>query len=58
LLKSLANTVTEEKRAEIESYFWMLEEYRVSVFAQELKTSIPISGKRLKKKYGEIERMV
>ena len=28
-------------------YRWMLEEFRISLFAQELKTSIPISAKRL-----------
>ncbi len=28
-------------------YRWMLEEFRVSLFAQELKTSLPISPKRL-----------
>lgn len=28
-------------------YRWMLEEFRISVFAQELKTSVPVSGKRL-----------
>jgi ATP-dependent helicase HrpA len=28
-------------------YRWMLEEFRVSLFAQELKTSVPVSGKRL-----------
>ena len=26
---------------------WMVEEYRVSLFAQELKTSIPVSPKRM-----------
>jgi ATP-dependent helicase HrpA len=31
----------------LEQYRWMLEEFRVSLFAQELKTSIPISAKRL-----------
>ena len=29
------------------TYRWMLEEFRVSTFAQELKTSVPVSGKRL-----------
>jgi len=29
------------------TYRWMLEEFRVSLFAQELKTSIPVSSKRL-----------
>jgi ATP-dependent helicase HrpA len=35
----------------------MVEEYKVSVFAQELKTAIPVSAKRLGKKLEEIARM-
>jgi ATP-dependent helicase HrpA len=31
----------------LEEYRWMLEELRVSLFAQELKTSVPVSPKRL-----------
>jgi len=58
LLKTLSPAASEEKRQAIEDYFWMLEEYKVSVFAQELKTAIPISAKRLKDKLGQIERMV
>ncbi len=45
-----------ERRALIEEYRWMLEEFRVSVFAQELGTAHPISPKRLDKKLEEIER--
>ncbi|MCG8432939.1 MAG: DUF3418 domain-containing protein, partial [Gammaproteobacteria bacterium] len=33
-------------------YRWMLEEYRVSLFAQELKTAVPVSAKRLDKIWG------
>jgi ATP-dependent helicase HrpA len=58
LLKELTPAVTDEKRQAIEAYFWMVEEYKVSVFAQELKTAIPISAKRLDKKLKEIGRMV
>ena len=58
LLKGLSPSVSEEKRQAIEAYFWMVEEFKVSVFAQELKTAIPISAKRLKIKLGEIGRMV
>ncbi|MBF0447136.1 MAG: ATP-dependent RNA helicase HrpA [Magnetococcales bacterium] len=36
---------------QIQIYYWMLEEFRVSLFAQELKTSIPISTKRLEKQW-------
>lgn len=35
-----------------EPYRWMLEEYRVSVFAQELGTRLPVSPKRLEKLLG------
>ena len=58
LLKALSPTVSDEKRQAIEDYFWMLEEYKVSVFAQELKTVFPVSAKRLKNKLGQIERMI
>jgi ATP-dependent helicase HrpA len=58
LLASLSPSVSDEKRQAIEDFFWMLEEYKVSIFAQELKTAIPVSAKRLKNKLGEIERMV
>jgi ATP-dependent helicase HrpA len=34
-------------------YRWMLEEFRISVFAQELKTAYPVSGKRLDKQWQE-----
>lgn len=33
---------------QLNHYRWMLEEYRVSLFAQQLKTKFPISEKRLK----------
>ena len=36
----------------------MIEEYKVSVFAQEIKTAFPVSVKRLEKKIQEIERMI
>jgi ATP-dependent helicase HrpA len=36
---------------ELEKYRWMVEELRVSMFAQELKTSIPISPQRLEKQW-------
>ena len=58
LLKELSPTTSKEKRDAIEAYFWLIEEYKVSIFAQELKTSVPVSKKRLKEKLREIERMV
>jgi len=35
----------------LETYRWMLEEYRVLLFAQELGTAVPISEKRLQKQW-------
>jgi ATP-dependent helicase HrpA len=58
LLKELSPNTSKEKKAAIEAYFWLIEEYKVSVFAQELKTSVPVSKKRLEDKLQEIERMV
>lgn len=34
---------------EVDQYLWMLEEYRISLFAQGIKTRFPISDKRLQK---------
>ena len=45
-----------ERRALVDEYRWMIEEYRVSIFAQELGTAHPISPKRLDKKLEQIER--
>jgi ATP-dependent helicase HrpA len=58
LLSELSPRASDEKRHAVEEYFWMIEEFKVSVFAQELKTAIPISAKRLEQKLGEIKRMV
>jgi ATP-dependent helicase HrpA len=35
--------------AELEQFGWLLEELRVSLFAQELRTPVPVSAKRLAK---------
>ncbi|MEX2027820.1 MAG: DUF3418 domain-containing protein, partial [Pirellulaceae bacterium] len=39
---------------ELEVYRWLLEELRVSLFAQELGTSVPISPKRLEKQWEKV----
>ncbi|VEN72924.1 ATP-dependent RNA helicase HrpA [Candidatus Desulfarcum epimagneticum] len=56
-LKSLASGAGRERKTAVESFYWLLEEYKVSLFAQELKTAVPVSEKRLKKKADEIDRM-
>ena len=47
-----------EKKKAIEEYRWMIEELKLSLFAQELRTPFPVSGKRLEEKRKEIERMI
>ncbi|MFM7115844.1 MAG: DUF3418 domain-containing protein, partial [Planctomycetota bacterium] len=37
--------------SELLKFRWLLEEYRVSVFAQQLGTSQPVSSKRLEKQW-------
>ena len=39
---------------ELEDFRWWLEELRVSLFAQELKTAFPVSPKRLQKRWEEL----
>ncbi|MBU1744196.1 MAG: DUF3418 domain-containing protein, partial [Proteobacteria bacterium] len=56
--EGLPSYASEEKRKAIDDLVWMIEEYKVSLFAQELKTPFPISRKRLDARIGEIERML
>ena len=57
LLARLTASASEGKRKALEEFFWMIEEYKVSVFAQELGTAFPVSRKRLEKKLEELKRM-
>jgi ATP-dependent helicase HrpA len=58
MLAALSPRTSARKRAALEDFFWLIEEYKVSLFAQELKTAVPVSAKRLEKLAGEIGRMV
>ncbi|WP_372682776.1 DUF3418 domain-containing protein, partial [Desulfosarcina sp.] len=58
MLQSLDSSTSVEKRAAVEAFFWTIEEYKVSIFAQEVGTDGPVSIKRLNRMIGEIERMV
>jgi ATP-dependent helicase HrpA len=54
----ITSTVTSDEKLKVmDEYYWMVEEYRVSLFAQELKTLFPISRKKLSQKLREIEMM-
>mgnify|MGYP006270630769 CR=1 FL=1 len=47
-----------EKRKAVGAFYRSLEQFKVSVFAQELGTAEKFSGKRLTKRFEEIRRMV
>ncbi|MDG2502710.1 MAG: ATP-dependent RNA helicase HrpA [Porticoccaceae bacterium] len=46
--------LSHELEEAIWEFQWLLEEYRVSLFAQQLKTRVPVSEKRLKKHWSDI----
>ncbi|WP_419535253.1 ATP-dependent RNA helicase HrpA [Endozoicomonas sp.] len=41
----------------LQQFYWMIEEYRVSLFAQQLGTRFPVSDKRLRKLWEEVEEI-
>jgi ATP-dependent helicase HrpA len=51
----LASPLAQSHSAKLEEYRWMIEEFRVSVFAQQLGTKVPVSQKRLEKFASEFE---
>jgi ATP-dependent helicase HrpA len=58
LSRDIPHYSTEEKRKAINEFFWMIEEYKISLFAPEIKTLFTVSPKRLDQKLREIERMI
>ncbi len=58
LISSLGPGSSKEKSSAVEEFFWMLEEYKISVYAQELKTRFKISAKRLDKALVEASVMI
>jgi ATP-dependent helicase HrpA len=54
---NIALDYPEAKKIMIEELFWMIEEYKVSLFAQELKTPYPVSPKKLNQLIEEIEKL-
>ena len=46
------NNINNYHSIEFEHYRWMLEEFRISLFAQGIKTAYPVSAKRLQKQWG------
>gem|GEM_PF-6599977 len=58
IIRGLPPHASEEKRRALEEMRWMIEEYKVSLFAQEIKTAFPVSRKRLEARFAEIDRMI
>ena len=66
-LENLWQTYVRQKKAhddkvlydpELVKYRWMLEEYRISLFAQSVGTLESISEKRLAKQWQEVKKLV
>lgn len=58
LVKSLDDQSTQAKRRKLLDFFWLLEEYKISVFAPEIKPLQPVSPKRLDSLKAEVAGMV
>lgn len=58
LVASLTPDSSEEKKEAIEALFWSIEEFKISVYAQEIGTREKVSAKRLTKQIREIEMMI
>jgi ATP-dependent helicase HrpA len=49
-----SDKITRADKDLLSQYRWMVEEYRVSLFAQELRTPYPVSSKRLNTLWDEL----
>ena len=52
LLKN--RSILETARAKVETFFWLVEEYKISIFAQELGTAEPVSPRKLEHLLAEL----
>ena len=58
MLDEMHEGVSAEKKEAVEEFIWLLEEFKVSVFAQQLKTRVKVSEKRLIDRIHEIREML
>ena len=49
--------ISGEKRAAVDELRWMIEEFKLALFAPEIKTAFPISAVRLARKIAEIDAL-
>ena len=54
--REAANNKLRKSNAELQAFRWLLEEYRVSLFAQQLGTQVPVSEKRIKQAWATDNR--
>jgi ATP-dependent helicase HrpA len=54
----LSENSSAEKARKVEDFFWLLEEYKISVFAQEIKTAVKVSAKILEKELHALSIMI
>ncbi len=57
-LAALSEKTSPEKAQKVEDFFWLLEEYKISVFAPEIKTAVKVSAKRLDKALLNLATMI
>jgi ATP-dependent helicase HrpA len=58
MVEGLSSHASVERKEMIEEFRWMIEEFKVSLFAPEVRTAFPVSAKRLDKHKQEIEKIV
>ena len=58
IAQSLSSRSSQQKRDALDEFRWMVEEFKISLFAQELKTLFPVSVKRLQEKVRDLGRMI
>ena len=57
-IKRGGGVLTQDQEAALREFRWMLEELRVSLFAQELKTAYPVSIKRAAKQLAALSASI
>ncbi len=57
-LAALSEKSSSEKAQKVEDFFWLLEEYKISIFAPEIKTAVKVSAKRLDKELLTLATMI
>lgn len=57
-VSGLSDKAPRERHILVAEYRWMIEEYKVSLFAQELRTAYPVSAARLDRQWKRVEEVL